>query len=83
MIAFALGVLTTLTVLTLVLFVYPILGQSFIRAVWAVRGSNLFIWSVFHTYLVNKGWTTRPVMAKLTRQQRRNVERLRVRLGLL
>jgi hypothetical protein len=82
-IAFALGVLVTLTTLFAMLYVYPTLATSLIMSLWQVRASNFFVWAIYDTYLRQKGWRSGPRMGRLTRQTRRRIERLRVQVGLV
>jgi hypothetical protein len=80
---FMLGVCSTLALLGLLLYVYPRLVRALILSLWQVRGSNLFIWAIFDTYLRQKGWRTGWRLGGLHRATRRRIERLRVKLGLL
>lgn len=83
MLLFVSGILTTLTVLVLAARVYPFLTSLLILTLWDIRRSNVFVWSIFDAYFRQKSWCTGPRMGRLTRQQRRRIERHRVRLGLL
>lgn len=80
---FAMGALVALTVIAM-LVTYGFLGTLAIQALWSVRRTNLFVWAVFNTYFAQKGWVSRSGhLSSLTRQARRRIERLKVRLGLL
>lgn len=80
MLGFALGVLATLTVLTVCLYIVPNLMLAFKSAMWKVRDGRLFVWATFDTYLRQRGWKNGPRLGSLTRQSRRRIAREMARM---